>query len=200
MAAEYHLENQQHKDAKVCYSAPSTPPEPIIAIHMPERKVICRRRGRPSKHSDDFVWMGINRVHPDLFGSKDDLRLHTQIHMREVKPYKCTMCSKAFAHSSYLSQHNRIHLGIKPYTCEFCQRKFTQLSHLQQHTRTHTGEKPYKCRYPECNKAFSQLSNLQSHARCHLIDKPYRCTACFKCFSDEPSMVEHVAKHKEKIN
>ncbi|GAB6023035.1 hypothetical protein CHUAL_007129 [Chamberlinius hualienensis] len=109
-----------------------------------------------------------------IFGSKADLQLHTQIHMREAKPYKCSQCSKAFANSSYLSQHTRIHLGIKPYRCEICQRKFTQLSHLQQHIRTHTGDKPYKCRHPGCNKAFSQLSNLQSHSRCHQTDKPYK--------------------------
>ncbi|KAK9507562.1 hypothetical protein O3M35_007390 [Rhynocoris fuscipes] len=117
--------------------------------------------------------------------------------MREVKPYKCNQCSKTFANSSYLSQHTRIHLGIKPYRCEICQRKFTQLSHLQQHIRTHTGDKPYKCRHPGCNKAFSQLSNLQSHSRCHQTDKPYKCNSCYKCFSDEPSLLEHIPKHKE---
>ncbi|KAK0072704.1 hypothetical protein PV325_010939, partial [Microctonus aethiopoides] len=132
-----------------------------------------------------------------IFGSKADLQLHTQIHMREAKPYKCTQCSKAFANSSYLSQHTRIHLGIKPYRCEICQRKFTQLSHLQQHIRTHTGDKPYKCRHPGCTKAFSQLSNLQSHSRCHQTDKPYKCNSCYKCFSDEPSLLEHIPKHKE---
>ena len=50
-----------------------------------------------------------------IFSSKADLQLHTQIHMREAKPYKCAQCNKAFANSSYLSQHTRIHLGIKPY-------------------------------------------------------------------------------------
>ncbi|XP_023243466.1 zinc finger protein squeeze-like isoform X3 [Centruroides sculpturatus] len=134
---------------------------------------------------------------PQIFGSKADLQLHTQIHMREAKPYKCSQCSKSFANSSYLSQHTRIHLGIKPYRCEICQRKFTQLSHLQQHIRTHTGDKPYKCRHPGCNKAFSQLSNLQSHSRCHQTDKPYKCNSCYKCFSDEASLLEHIPKHKE---
>ncbi|CAG0885842.1 unnamed protein product [Darwinula stevensoni] len=132
-----------------------------------------------------------------IFGAKADLQLHTQMHMREAKPYKCTQCSKAFANSSYLSQHTRIHLGIKPYRCEICQRKFTQLSHLQQHIRTHTGDKPYKCRHPGCTKAFSQLSNLQSHSRCHQTDKPYKCNSCYKCFEDEPSLLEHIPKHKE---
>nr|XP_022900181.1 zinc finger protein squeeze isoform X4 [Onthophagus taurus] len=132
-----------------------------------------------------------------VFGSKAELQLHTQAHMREAKPYKCSQCCKAFANSSYLSQHTRIHLGIKPYRCEICQRKFTQLSHLQQHIRTHTGDKPYKCRHPGCQKAFSQLSNLQSHSRCHQTDKPYKCNSCYKCFSDEPSLLEHIPKHKE---
>ena len=117
--------------------------------------------------------------------------------MREAKPYKCSQCSKSFANSSYLSQHTRIHLGIKPYRCDICQRKFTQLSHLQQHIRTHTGDKPYKCRHPGCNKAFSQLSNLQSHSRCHQTDKPYKCNSCYKCFTDEASLLEHIPKHKE---
>ncbi|XP_058454928.1 zinc finger protein rotund-like isoform X2 [Malaya genurostris] len=134
---------------------------------------------------------------PQIFTSKADLQLHTQIHMREAKPYKCSQCNKAFANSSYLSQHTRIHLGIKPYRCEICQRKFTQLSHLQQHIRTHTGDKPYKCRHGGCMKAFSQLSNLQSHSRCHQTDKPFKCNSCYKCFSDEPSLLEHIPKHKE---
>jgi len=132
-----------------------------------------------------------------MFGSKAELQLHSQLHMREAKPYKCSQCTKAFANSSYLSQHTRIHLGIKPYRCEICQRKFTQLSHLQQHIRTHTGDKPYKCRHIGCNKAFSQLSNLQSHSRCHQTDKPYKCNSCYKCFTDEPSLLEHIPKHKE---
>ncbi|XP_038219127.1 zinc finger protein rotund-like isoform X2 [Zerene cesonia] len=134
---------------------------------------------------------------PQVFGSKADLQLHTQIHLREAKPYRCTQCPKAFANSSYLAQHSRIHLGIKPYRCEICQRKFTQLSHLQQHIRTHTGDKPYRCTQIGCTKAFSQLSNLQSHSRCHQTDKPFKCNSCYKCFTHEKDLLEHIPKHKE---
>ncbi|VDM98147.1 unnamed protein product [Thelazia callipaeda] len=120
------------------------------------------------------------------------------MHMREAKPYKCTHCIKSFANSSYLSQHMRIHLGIKPFgPCQYCGKKFTQLSHLQQHIRTHTGEKPYKCKFQGCEKAFSQLSNLQSHSRCHQSDKPFKCNSCYKCFTDEQALLEHIPKHKE---
>ncbi|GFS67511.1 zinc finger protein rotund [Trichonephila clavipes] len=133
---------------------------------------------------------------PQIFGCKADLRLHTQIHMREAKPYKCSQYSKAFANSSYLSQHKHIHLGIKPYWGEICHRKFPQLSHLQQHSRTHIGDKPYKCRAPRCNKAFSKLSNLQSHSRCHQTDKPYKCNSCYKSFADEAGLLVHIPKHR----
>ncbi|KAG5682051.1 hypothetical protein PVAND_011439 [Polypedilum vanderplanki] len=125
------------------------------------------------------------------------LEYQSQTNMKEGKPYKCTQCTKAFANSSYLSQHTRIHLGIKPYLCEICQRKFTQLSHLQQHIRTHTGDKPYKCRHTGCIKQFSQLSNLQSHSRCHQTDRPFKCNSCYKCFNDETALLQHIPKHKE---
>lgn len=133
------------------------------------------------------------------FDTKPDLHaIQSQMQMRESKPYKCTQCIKSFANSSYLSQHMRIHLGIKPFgPCQYCGKKFTQLSHLQQHIRTHTGEKPYRCKYNGCEKAFSQLSNLQSHSRCHQTDKPFKCNSCYKCFSDEQSLLEHIPKHKE---
>lgn len=129
--------------------------------------------------------------------SKAEMKYHNQNHMREAKPYKCLQCPKAFANSSYLSQHMRIHQGVKPYGCDICARKFTQLSHLQQHKRTHTGDKPYKCTYMNCTKQFSQLSNLQSHSRCHQLDKPYKCNSCYKCFHDESSLLEHIPRHLE---
>ena len=133
-----------------------------------------------------------------IFESKSDLLVHSQhVHKQDPKPYKCPTCNKCFANSSYLSQHARIHSGIKPYKCQICERRFTQLCHLQQHIRTHTGEKPYKCQHPGCGKAFSQLSNLQSHSRSHMTDKPYRCNSCYKCFTDEHLLREHIPKHSE---
>ncbi|KAL7032563.1 hypothetical protein ACKWTF_007346 [Chironomus riparius] len=151
----------------------------------------------PQKFSKHRTEDSIQMTDIKLFNNKSDYQTHAQTNMREAKPYKCTQCTKAFANSSYLSQHTRIHLGIKPYGCEICQRKFTQLSHLQQHIRTHTGDKPYKCRNPGCVKAFSQLSNLQSHSRSHQTDKPFKCNSCYKCFNDETTLLQHIPKHKE---
>ena len=123
-----------------------------------EKENVCGCKVR--KRNDSRQRMKTDSSHVfQIFASKADLQLHTQIHMREPKPYKCASCNKAFANSSYLSQHTRIHLGIKPYRCEICQRKFTQLSHLQQHIRTHTGDKPYKCRIP--GRPFGLINNLE---------------------------------------
>ncbi|XP_050091421.1 zinc finger protein rotund-like [Anopheles aquasalis] len=172
---------------------PSNPATALLVVPQPINATKIGPTGLPNGTGRKYQC----KMCPQIFTSKADLQLHTQIHMREAKPYKCSQCNKAFANSSYLSQHTRIHLGIKPYRCEICQRKFTQLSHLQQHIRTHTGDKPYKCRHSGCLKAFSQLSNLQSHSRCHQTDKPFKCNSCYKCFSDEPSLLEHIPKHKE---
>ena len=57
--------------------------------------------------------------------------------------------------------------------------------------------RPFLASLAGCTKAFSQLSNLQSHSRCHQTDKPYKCNSCYKCFSDEQSLFEHIPKHKE---
>ncbi|XP_035773920.1 zinc finger protein rotund-like isoform X2 [Anopheles albimanus] len=172
---------------------PANPATALLVVPQPINATKIGPTGLPNGTGRKYQC----KMCPQIFTSKADLQLHTQIHMREAKPYKCSQCNKAFANSSYLSQHTRIHLGIKPYRCEICQRKFTQLSHLQQHIRTHTGDKPYKCRHSGCLKAFSQLSNLQSHSRCHQTDKPFKCNSCYKCFSDEPSLLEHIPKHKE---
>ncbi|KAH7717795.1 Protein LIN-29 c [Aphelenchoides avenae] len=121
-----------------------------------------------------------------------------QLSMREPKPYKCPHCVKSFANNSFLSQHMRIHLGIKPFgPCQHCGKKFPQLSHLQQHIRTHTGEKPYKCKFAGCDKAFSELSNLQSHSRCHQSDKPFKCNSCYKRFTDDAALLDHIPMHME---
>lgn len=74
------------------------------------------------------LWPNLYSFTFQMFDSKAELQIHTQVHMREAKPYKCSHCPKSFANSSYLSQHMRIHLGIKPFgPCQYCQRKVSMV-------------------------------------------------------------------------
>ena len=79
------------------------------------RKTECDFTEDDTGKCSEFNFVSFSFSFFQIFGSKADLQLHTQIHMREAKPYKCSQCNKSFANSSYLSQHTRIHLGIKPY-------------------------------------------------------------------------------------
>ncbi|CRL04520.1 CLUMA_CG017595, isoform A [Clunio marinus] len=115
------------------------------------------------------------------------------------RKYQCKMCPQGkmmeariieYPRSSGLEYHHNSPL------IDFHLQSGPSVAYTSSHA-THTGDKPYKCRNPGCVKAFSQLSNLQSHSRSHQTDKPYKCNSCYKCFADEPSLLEHIPKHKE---
>ncbi|GIY99766.1 hypothetical protein CEXT_157121 [Caerostris extrusa] len=131
-----------------------------------------------------------------IFGSKADLQLHTQIHMRNAKPYKCSQCSKTFANSSYLSQHTRIHLGIKPYRCEIC-----HPFQPQSHSRCHQTDKPYKCN--SCYKCFTEEAALLEHIPKHKESKHLKthiCQFCGKSYTQETYLAKHMQKHADRMD
>ncbi|XP_035225127.1 zinc finger protein 583-like [Stegodyphus dumicola] len=53
------------------------------------------------------------------------------------RPFKCTVCGKAFTQKVNLQRHVRIHTGELPFHCDICNQKFRQQSNVTQHKRTH---------------------------------------------------------------
>ncbi|XP_029901087.1 zinc finger protein 493-like [Myripristis murdjan] len=56
------------------------------------------------------------------------------------KTHMCRICSKNFATPYKLRRHLLTHSGIRPYKCSLCTKAFTQLSHLKIHGRCHRHE------------------------------------------------------------
>ncbi|CAF3253996.1 unnamed protein product [Rotaria socialis] len=133
---------------------------------------------------------------------------------KNLKKYKCDICSRAFSRSNTLVTHKRIHTGEKPFVCEVCDRAFRQPGNLTRHKLTHTAAKPYACEI--CSKAFNRASNLHAHQRTHSLmmpmmtkpttstnnnnnnnnghgHGPYTCAKCHEAFEHKFELSLHIA-------
>ncbi|CAI5767732.1 finger 11-like [Podarcis lilfordi] len=113
----------------------------------------------------------------------------------KAKPYKCSICGKAFAYRYTLAQHQETHEDEQPslHICSFCSQAFRTWSCLNRHQQLHMGEKRYQCAV--CGKAFAYRDALARHREIHTQGPLHKCTFCPKTFSTSNSLSRHRLIH-----
>ena len=75
--------------------------------------------------------------------------------------HTCSHCGKAFADSSKLKRHVKIHLGMRDFKCKTCGKGFIEACSLRRHESVHSDVKPHNCSL--CGKGFTDSSGLKKH-------------------------------------
>ncbi|KAL0809066.1 hypothetical protein ABMA28_012701 [Loxostege sticticalis] len=84
--------------------------------------------------------------------------------------------------------------GKMPYTCEVCGAGFMASKELSEHTSiAHVKLKPFQCTV--CFKRFTQQGGVQQHMRMHTGDRPFPCTFCQKSFTQKSGLDQHLRIH-----
>uniref|UniRef100_A0A1I8A692 C2H2-type domain-containing protein n=1 Tax=Steinernema glaseri TaxID=37863 RepID=A0A1I8A692_9BILA len=79
--------------------------------------------------------------------------------------HQCSMCSKSFATSKLLQNHQHMFHTEKAFICEICGKAFRFRSNLAEHRSVHTALKPYVCKF--CGKSSRLKGNLTKHILKH---------------------------------
>lgn len=122
------------------------------------------------RHKGDKIqqceWPACSR----LFSSKEKLLNHVRCRHTGERPFRCTICTKAFTSPKHLKDHSLLHTNERPFNCDWadCNRRFRRRHHLVAHMRVHTKERPYGCMFPGCAMRFTKAHHVKRHQDTHI--------------------------------
>ena len=131
--------------------------------------------------------------------SKAGILPHLRNHAGNL-PFKCSICSKAFADAGQMRRHLKVHLGINYYKCGICSRDFNKKPTLESHLRREHPQEmnlsmipTHLCNY--CGRKFLHLSQLNAHSKLH--DKQLKCghPGCRMVFRYQSELRNHMQTH-----
>lgn len=95
--------------------------------------------------------------------TKDAIAKHRRTHSGE-KPYKCTICARRFATATEKRTHEELHNGGKPHKCPWpgCERAFADSSNLSKHKKIHMPAM-YRCLQPGCGTTMKRWDQIYRH-------------------------------------
>jgi KRAB domain-containing zinc finger protein len=104
-----------------------------------------------------------------LFESNTELSRHQLVH-NKLRDFKCTLCSKTFAHKFNLHTHVRsVHEKLKPFRCDQCDNVFSLKRDLSRHQTVHNKNSLHG--HTKNKKCLSCYQTLKSELARHLCDK-----------------------------
>lgn len=130
-----------------------------------------------------------------MYQNPKALKVHKRSHETE-KRFKCNECSLQFHVKSNWISHARTHTGEK-FHCQECGKSFSSLGYLKQHQLTHdesASRRVYTCPVADCKRTFQTPSAYRSHSFIH-SDRRFPCSHCESSFKTKPSLKVHLLKH-----
>ncbi|KAH8365706.1 hypothetical protein KR093_003641 [Drosophila rubida] len=138
--------------------------------------------------------------------AKEDIKPLAQLVDKEqevsvmLKPYKCQICSKAFADVTILRVHKKWHAEIRskaqtslPPVSRKSRKEVKKKSMSKKRSRKNTtAKRPFQC--SDCEQGFYSNLPLKRHMRIHTGECPYKCPHCPEAFYRSDYRAAHIKK------
>ena len=95
--------------------------------------------------------------------------------------------------SDFSKSDNKTRLSEKPFKCSLCTKAFMIKTNLKRHIFTHSGEMLHKCL--QCAKSFHHKASLKKHLLTHISERLLKCSQCTKAFVRKYDLKRHIKRH-----